>query len=251
MIRHVEGPADAETIVFVHGAGVAGWMWDKQVQALGAYRKVVVDLPDHGMDRARPFGSIEAAADELAATVAEVRAGGRVHLVGHSLGAKIVLELLVRHPNSVASAVVSSALVRPSALVSMLNSHALSALSVWLLKSAWLARKQAEQFAFPDAAMTQAFLADLPNATAENLERPIAAFCARLFLPPGLADVTCPVLVTAGAKEPRAMLASADDIVGSLPNARRVILPDADHTYPWKKHAEYTGILEQWLQERR
>lgn len=247
MIRRVEGPPDAETIVFVHGAGVAGWMWDKQVQALGRYRKIVVDLPDHGKDRARPFTRIEAAADELAAVVTEQCTGGRAHLVGHSLGAKIVLECLARHPERASSAVVSSALVRPSALAGMLKSRALNVVSLWMLRSAWVARMQANQFAFPDPAMTEAFLADLAATRVENLERPIAAFCDRLFLPPGLARATCPVLVTAGAEELASMRLSAEDIVAALPDARLEVLPNADHGYPWNKHEVYTGMLERWL----
>ena len=226
---------------------MAGWMWKKQLEATGSLRSITVDLPDHGLDRMTPFDGIGSVADDLAALISERCAGSRAHLVGHSLGAKVVLETLARHPERAASAVVSSALVRPSPLVAMMNSHALNRLSLWMLRSDWLARYQASMFKFPDPDMTGRYLADVRAMTTENLDRPIAAFASTLFLPEGLGAVDCPVLVTAGSREARSMLGSADDIRNAIAGARLEILEDADHTYPWSKFEEYNRLLETWL----
>jgi len=137
-ISHESGPEGAPCVVFVHGAGMAGWMWKKQMDIAGSWRSMAVDLPDHGLDRGTPFPGIEPVADELATLISERCPGGRAHLVGHSLGAKIVLETLARHPACVTSAVISSALVRPSLLIALMNSHALNRLSLWMLGSGWL-----------------------------------------------------------------------------------------------------------------
>jgi pimeloyl-ACP methyl ester carboxylesterase len=244
-VREARGPQGAPVVVFVHGAGVAGWMWNKQLEALGSLRCLAVDLPDHGTDLATPFPGIEAAADELG-LLAEAQ-GAPVHFVGHSLGAKLVLELLSRRPEVVASAVISSALVRPSALAQLMNHHALNALSVWMLRSEAVAKLQASQFAFPDEAMTTAFLADVRAMKPENLDRPIAAFCARLFPPPGLERVACPVLLTAGQKEPGSMRGSMDDLARLIPRARTHLLEHARHIYPWAQHEAYSSLLRDWL----
>ena len=43
------GPADAPTILFVHGGGGAGWNWAPQVEALTShYHCLVPDLPEQG-----------------------------------------------------------------------------------------------------------------------------------------------------------------------------------------------------------
>jgi pimeloyl-ACP methyl ester carboxylesterase len=112
-ISHESGQKDAPCVVFVHGAGMAGWMWKKQIESISSLRTIAVDLPDHGLDRTTPFMGIELVADELAALISACCPEGKARLVGHSLGARVVLEALARHPACAASAVVSSALVRP------------------------------------------------------------------------------------------------------------------------------------------
>jgi len=248
IVREDSGPKEAQAIVFIHGAGVSGWMWKKQVEAFRDLRSIVVDLPDHGLALAREFRSIEETADEIARFVAERIPGGKAHFVGHSLGAKIVLEILSRHPETARSAVVSSALVRPSALVALMNNHSLNAMSLWMLEGKAVARMQAKQFAFPDPEMTEAFLTDLRAMKAENLDRPISAFANRLFLPPALDRVTCPVLVTAGSKEPRSMIDSQSDIALAIPGARKVLIPGARHNYPWTHYAIYNAQLAAFLE---
>jgi pimeloyl-ACP methyl ester carboxylesterase len=243
IIREEVGPRDAPTVILVHGAGVAGWVWQPQRQALGAYRTVIVDLPDHGLSRAQPFTTIEAVADELAELVPAAGA----HLVGHSLGAKVVLEVLARRPGRVRSAVVSSALVRPSALVRLMNSHALNAMSLALMQLTWVARLQATQFAFPEQAMTDLFVSSFKDLRAENLDRPMTAFASRLLPPPGLDRVTCPVLLTVGAKEVSGMRDSQRDLLRLLPTARSAVLEGAAHNAPWTHAAAYNRLLTKFL----
>lgn len=234
-----------EMVVFVHGAGVAGWMWKKQVESLVDWRRVVVDLADHGADRATPFTTLEAEADAIVAHIRTTT--GKAHLVGHSLGAKIVLDILARSPEVAMSAVVSSALVRPSLVARMMDNHTLNVLSVWMLRTPWLARLQAQQFSFPDADMTENFLADVGVMTAENLDRPVAAFCGKLSPPAGLEQVRCPVLLTVGEKELGVMQDSVQDLRKRMPHAETWTIPGAQHNYPWTHADAYSSRLKQWL----
>jgi pimeloyl-ACP methyl ester carboxylesterase len=61
------GPENAKSIVFLHGGGVGGWMWRKQVEALKAdYHCLVPDLPEQGKStQAGPY-TTEGAADSVA-----------------------------------------------------------------------------------------------------------------------------------------------------------------------------------------
>jgi pimeloyl-ACP methyl ester carboxylesterase len=247
VIRADSGPRDAVVVVFVHGAGVGGWMWKKQLESLMTYRAITIDLPDHGRARGEKFIGIESATDEIARFATDRLPGGKAHMVGHSLGAKIVLEMLSRRPDAVKSAVISSALERPMGLVKMMNSHALNAMSLWMLRSRTVARMQAAQFAFPDASMTESFLSDIGDLRVENLDRPISAFAGRLFLPPGLERAACPVLVTVGSREPKAMIASGADIAHAIPGARSAIIEGARHNYPWTHYPIYNAMLAAFL----
>ncbi len=247
VVREEIGPDSKEVMVFVHGAGMAGWMWDMQREAFPDMRALVVDLPDHGSAAGVPFSSVEDEADGLAGLLEERGLQGRAHLVGHSLGAKIVLCAVARHGGLARSAVISSALTRPSALASMMDSRALSTLSAWMLRNEALARMQGRQFGFPTEAMLGAFVDDVCSTTEERLYRPIAAFCASLFLPEGLGGRDCPALVTVGSKEPRSMKGSAEDIARALPRATLRTLEGADHCYPWKRYREYNALLRAWV----
>lgn len=250
IVSHESGPADGEAVIFVHGAGMAGWMWDAVLDSAEGKRILVVDLADHGLARREAFESIAVAADELAALAMDRGGPLGAHLVGHSLGARIALEALARHPESVRSAVLSSALVRPSALVALMNSRALSALSVRMLKRERLARMQARQFRFPTPEMERAYIATVQAMSVDNLARPIAAFTEALSLPTGLEKAECPVLVTVGDRETKGMIASARDIAAAMPGTEIATIPGADHCYPWAAREAYGRILKDWLAAR-
>lgn len=254
------GKADGRAMVFLHGAGMSGWMWRLQLERFSAlgYRCVALDLPDHGKSRGLPFASIEDCADEVAGIADRLSSGSsglggqgaeglKPVIVGHSLGAKVALELIARHPEAVGGAVISSALVRPSALIAAMDSHVLNALSLRMLRNERIAKAQAKAFDFPDGSYVDAYLGEIAALEIGNLDRPIGAFARRLFLPEGLGKATCPVLVTAGGGEGKAMLCSARDIAAALPRAELRILEGAKHNYPWARAGAYDALIEDWL----
>jgi pimeloyl-ACP methyl ester carboxylesterase len=97
--------------------------------------------------------------------------------------------------------------------------------------------------------MRAAYMADLRAMRTENLDRPIKAFCARLFPPPGLDRLHCPVLLTFGEKEPRVMQGSMRDLERIITGSRVAVISGGKHNYPWANHAAYNEILGAWLKE--
>ncbi len=56
---HTEKPI---SILFLHGGGVAGWMWQPVVNLLSEFHCIVADLPEHGESAAvGPFSMVLAA----------------------------------------------------------------------------------------------------------------------------------------------------------------------------------------------
>ena len=50
------GSKNDETIIFLHGSAMAGWMWDEQVKEFDDYHCIVPDLPEHGKSsEIKPF----------------------------------------------------------------------------------------------------------------------------------------------------------------------------------------------------
>lgn len=102
----VEGPVDAISIVFVHGAGISRHMWRPQVETLSEeFRVVTFDLPGHGIQNDTGF-DFDSAIRWLADIVEDVRPSPVV-LVGHSLGGYVALECAARTPGQISGLVLS------------------------------------------------------------------------------------------------------------------------------------------------
>lgn len=245
-VTEVTGSEIDPTVVFVHGAGMAGWMWDAVKPAFSGFRIVTVDMSDHGTSRDEPFRSVDSEADRLAETVRALT-DDPVILIGHSLGAKVVLACVVRHAELARGVVVSSALVRPSALARWMASPSLCSFSLKLLRRKGMAEAQARAFGFPTEEMRNAYVADVAALDVPALLRPLEAFAETLCLPEGLGRLTCPALVTVGSREPRAMRESARDLARSIPKASLSEISGADHAYPWKRSGEYSKAIVDWI----
>lgn len=105
-VLHVEdGGSGGRPVLFVHGLAGSAGQWEAQLAHLRPERRALaVDLRGHGASRppgddaygiAEYADDVEAVIDELGLT--------RVVLVGHSLGASVVLEVAQRRPDAVAA----------------------------------------------------------------------------------------------------------------------------------------------------
>src|SRR5438132_14311643 len=88
----------APSIVFLHGGGGGGWMWQPHVAQLTDYHCLVPDLPEHGHNKdVRPF-TMEGTAELIANLIRTQAHGGRAHVVGLSEGAQVIVALLSSAP---------------------------------------------------------------------------------------------------------------------------------------------------------
>lgn len=95
-----EGP----TVLLLHGFGADRLTWLLTQREVSQYASTIaLDLPGHGQsDRDVGDGDVAFLADLTAAFLAE-RQTGPVHIVGHSLGGAIAIDLAHRRPEWVAS----------------------------------------------------------------------------------------------------------------------------------------------------
>lgn len=109
----VAGPADAPTIVFVHGTRMSRSYWTPQIEALSdEFRIIAVDLPGHGGHGHERF-TLDGAVARIAAVI-EGQAGGRAIVVGLSLGGYVAMALAADRPELVRGLVVSGATIEPA-----------------------------------------------------------------------------------------------------------------------------------------
>ena len=219
------GPHDAETIVFLHGGGGAGWMWQPQVDALSAdFHLLVPDLPEQGRSTdAGPF-SMAAAAEQVAQLVAERAGGAPVHLVGLSEGAQVVVQLLTLHPDLAMTAIASSALVRPLPGAGAMSSPGMLRwsyrLSIAPLRNAdwWIRLNMRSAVGVPDEYFPQ--FRESFRTLSENGWVDLMTANQSFRLPVGLEQVSARVLAVCGASEYQTMRLSARDIASAIPGAQ-------------------------------
>jgi len=211
-------------IVFLHGGGGGGWMWQRQLAALSdQFYCLAPDLPEHGQSSAvKPF-SITGSAAHIAELIRARVPGGRAHVVGLSEGAQIGVALLSQAPEVVERAILSSALLRPMPWLSWMFTPQMAGLSYdWGLapfknNEGYIRLNMKHAAAVPEEFyphFKQAFQSytrdSFIHAMVENQS---------FRLPAGLQQVQAAVLVVVGQKEYGAMRQSARDLRAALPNA--------------------------------
>lgn len=216
-----QGPENAETILFIHGGGGAGWMWRPQLERLSEYHCLAPDLPEQGNSvNEKPF-SIDDSARRLADLIRTRAHQGKAHIVGLSEGAQIALALLAIAPERVDRAVISSALVRPIPGGGMIT-PGMVAWSYRLFMAplnkneGWIRLNMKYAAGVPDAYYPE-FRKSFQEMTESGFVN-LMVENQRFRLPAGLERATAPALVVCGRGEYGAMRQSVRDIAAALPN---------------------------------
>jgi pimeloyl-ACP methyl ester carboxylesterase len=105
----IDEQGEGEPLVLIHGGAVDGRFFEHNVPSLaGAFRVITVDLWGHGRspDRDGRFSLDSFAADVV--EVIERAAGGKAHVLGHSIGAAVALVLALRRPDVVDRLILAS-----------------------------------------------------------------------------------------------------------------------------------------------
>ncbi|HWQ03998.1 MAG TPA: alpha/beta hydrolase [Longilinea sp.] len=221
---HVDayGPQNAPVILFLHGGGAGAWSWQPVIERLVEFRCLAPDLPEHGQSTAvRPF-SIQDAAARMAELIRSQAPGAKVHVVGLSEGAQVAVAMLANSPDLIASAIISSALLRPLPGAWMMTPGVIR----------WSFRLSVPPFRNTDwwIRLNMKYAAGVPEVYFAQFKRDFQAMSEDGFthlmvenqkfrLPRGLEKATLPVLVLAGCKEYAAMRQSAADLGAALPQA--------------------------------
>jgi pimeloyl-ACP methyl ester carboxylesterase len=254
------GPPGGPTIVFLHGGGGAGWMWQPQVDALREdYHLLVPDLPEQGRSTdAGPFTMV-GAAEQVAALIRDRAPSGPVHLVGLSEGAQIVVQLFAIEPEIAETAIVSSALVRPIRGATTLSSPGMLKWSYrmtvapfrnvdWWIR--WNMRKAA---GVPDEFFDD--FRDSFRVLSENGFADLVIANQAFRLPTGLERTTARVLAVCGEGEYEAMRLSTRDVADAIPGARAFEVVHSKGTplaqqHNWNMTAPdvFTAMVRAWIE---
>jgi len=241
------GANQPSSIVFLHGGGLSGWMWERQVKALSDFHCLVPDLPEQGKSKEfKPF-SIKNSAQQISELIKNKAHGGKAHVVGHSLGAQIVVQLLSMSPEVVDRAIVNSALLRRIPILNGLIRPTVR-LTLPLTKVKWFAKIQAKYLSVPAADFSKYYY-DSKSLTDELLEK-LLRENMNFSIPEGLEYCTVPTLILAGQKERGIMRNSAKDLVSVMPNSQGYLVQGVGHSFNFAAPQLFNKILRTWLSKQ-
>lgn len=239
------GDKDAPLIVFLHAGGVSGWMWEEQVRYFQkGFHCVVPDLPEHGDNQSSGHFTIKGSALALKELIDATANGQPVILVGFSLGAQVVIQLMSMYPDLADYAMINSAAVRADtkALELLLP---IVGLAQPLVQKEWFAKLQAKGMHLPEEDFPRYFQ-ESSQLSKETLLR-VTTQNMTFSLPDEFRWARARILVTVGEKERKMMKDSARDIISLHTHALGIRIPDIGHGLPLAKPQEFNRLLNDWL----
>jgi len=252
-------------VVFIQGVGVHGRGWTPQVEAL-RHGFHCLSFDNRGMGASQPVGaaiSVEQMAQDTFWLM--TRAGwDSAHVVAHSLGGPVALEMALTHPHRVRSLALLCTVARGR------DATRLTRRMLWLgLRSRFGSRRSRRraflQIVMPSAALagvnTDALAAELEPLFGHDLadQPPVAmkqlsalrAFDATRRLP---ALGSMPTLVVSGAHDPIAPPQFGRALAAGISGARYIELADASHGLTIQHAATINKLLQEhllWAENRR
>jgi pimeloyl-ACP methyl ester carboxylesterase len=228
----VQPTGDDPVVLLIHGAGNDGTVWQLQTRYLAyrGFRAVAVDLPAHGHSEGDPLASIEDMADWVARFI-ETAGFGSVHVVGHSMGTFIALELASRYPSITSSITLCGTATAMPVHPDLLNAaeHDLPAAAA--LMAAWGHAKPAHLGLNPTPGlwMIGGARALVENSKPGVLASDFRACMAYRGAEAAAAATTCPATVVIGLGDKMTPPKGGRALAAALASATVVELADTGH----------------------
>lgn len=237
------GPEGARPVVFLHGVGNTGAMWDRHAAAMPGYHCLAPDLPGHGRSRGLPWTSRAETARLVIELLEDL--GRPAALVGLSLGGSVTFGVLERRPDLVDRAIVDGCAAVGTPLAPLMKAGV--RLVAPFVRRPAVARMIARSVGLRDAAD----IADL----ADQLRQVEPSSFARAFsdaqdvrISPSLLAATTSTLLVAGEKELAAVRRSNRELAHRMPSATARVMPDAPHGWLGSHPDVHSAMVKAWIE---
>jgi len=239
------GNKAGQTIVFIHGGGISSWMWDNQIEFFkGKFNCLAPDLPGHGNSKHEEYISTRDCSEKIIEIIETKSKGKKVILVGFSLGAQIVVDILSIRSDLVERTLINSGLVRPFKMLNFMI-PLMAKWSIPLAKSRKFARFQSNYMYISDSSF-ETYYQDTKFITAKTF----SAFMLGYFdykLLDSFKKMSVPSLILISSKEPGMMKKSLNALIKSNPNCKGYIMKHVRHGACLAKPKLFNEVLSAWI----
>jgi pimeloyl-ACP methyl ester carboxylesterase len=224
--------ASLPVVVLLHGAGMDHTVWQFQTRAFanGSFSVLSLDLPGHGRSTDPASPTISGYADVVAAVLGEAGVE-RAHIVGHSMGAFIGLELAARYPDSVRSLALIGVSDRMPVHPDLLAAAEANDHVAFDLVTSWSHTRTAHTGGHPTPGlwMMGSTVRLLERSRPGVLHNDLAACDAYDTALDTGAQIDAPTLVLMGTQDMMTRPKGATTLAAAIPDATTVSVPDAGH----------------------
>lgn len=240
------GNKNAPLMVFLHGGGVSSWMWDKQLQYFTDYHCITIDLPEQGESKNTEYFSIRKSAEDISKLIEELAKGKKIIVIGFSLGAQVLIQMLSTNPNLVHSAIINSALVRPNEFIRKMIRPSIK-ITLPLVKNRHFSKLQSKTLYIEEGDFEK-YYKESSQMSSDTLIR-IVEENMSFKIPDEFDKTRSKVLVTVGEKEKGLMKKSASDIVSKNSSCAGIIIPGVGHGISLVNPNYFNQMIKNWVEE--
>jgi len=249
-----DNPIGKPAVLLIHGLGVTGESWGFQLpELIGAgYRAIAPDLRGFGKSN-YPGGDnrIEDLTEDMACLLSYLDAAP-AHVVGISLGGAIALQLAIDHAHLVDKLVLINtfARLRPPHLTTWLFYIARGMLISSLGMSTQGRLVGRRMFPGDDLAwLRQQFLWQLSQSNPQAYRSTVHSII-RFDVTDRLEEIRAPTLVVTGALDATVTPEVQQRLVGRIPKAQQVIVPEGRHAMTVVQTELINQILLEYLSDK-
>lgn len=246
-----EGHSPLGNILLLHGLGGSTFSWRSVAPELAGcgYLVLAVDLPGFGLSQRKPAvrQSHENRANLVWGLIENLDRPGPWHLVGHSMGGGVVTAMSLQRPlNSASLTLVAGSIDQKSSRISSLlfKFRLVRNLTGRVINRLFLTRKRVKSF------LSSAYGREPTPEEVENYFQPLQlkdtyltlAGLLRSYqedkdLDKCISEITVPTLCLWGREDEWVPINTGEDLTKKIPNARLVIIDEAQHC-PMETHPE-------------
>lgn len=253
LIYQESGNKEGETIIFIHACGVSSWMWYGQKCFMEEYRCIFLDMQEHGLNLNQGRFTIENSVNSIIEIIENSTKEKKAILIGHEMGARIVLSLLNKREDLVKKAILSGIMIKS---VKEALFHKILPKKIILNEF----NKKYAKLQNPDFQITACkaygvseeyrsnYLEDMFNYNPEKLVELITEGLIKDISLKGIERIELPVLVIVGAEDLKANIQSTIKLTKLIPNSIGFLVKNANQNLPRTNAEVFNKTIVSFLQ---
>ncbi len=247
MVVREYGKNNKDVIILLHGGGLSWWCYEEVAKLLENKYHVVLPILDGHAESDFDFTTIDNNSNEIIKYIDE-NYNGKVKLIGGiSLGAQILLDILIKRDDICDFAMIESALVYPMKITNRLIPLSIN-LSYFLISKRWFSKIQFNSLKM-NKRLFDRYYNDSSSITKSNMISILKANTN--YCPDNMSKIKTNSLVLVGNKEKSIMVLSANKIHNKLINSELEILDGYYHGELSINHPdEYVSKLKDLIKNK-